>query len=131
MEEVIELALGSLIEQIQDEVTGAISGVFKDKLKNFANAFNTSIKSDILSIDVDVLTKQKLVEIASKNRVADATEVAAYKAATEDSYIIYLAYTKDKDLISIDSNRYIIINSKFISREIDLLFKKDNLIILK
>lgn len=82
--------------------------------------------------DVDIISKDKLVEIARECIVPNCNEVAAMKKNGKGyECIIYLAYSKDKILLPQEKNFYVIINAKETSKSIDELFGKNELIILK
>ena len=68
---------------------------------------------------------------AKKNIVSGATEVVAYKTSKADSFIIYLAYSKEKELLPVEQNRYVIIKAEAVSGDINSLFGENKLIILK
>ncbi len=81
--------------------------------------------------DVDVISKDKLVEIARECMVPNCNEVAAMKKNGKGyECIIYLAYSKDKELLPQEKNFYVIINAKESSKSVDELFGKTELIIL-
>ena len=81
--------------------------------------------------DVDIISKDKLVEIARECMVPNCNEVAAMKKNGKGyECIIYLAYSKDKELLPQEKNFYVIINAKESSKSVDELFGKTELIIL-
>lgn len=79
----------------------------------------------------DVLSKNRLVEIAKECIVPNSNEVVAMKQNSENlGCVIYLAYALNKELLPQEKNCYIIINAKEVSNSIDDLFGKNQLIIL-
>lgn len=130
MQEAIMNAIQPMLDSLQEKVIN----VAIESVKHVFTKFIEGLKkpnANIISTTVDTLNIQKLIEIASEYRIEGSTEVAAYKAATDDEYIIYLAYTKDKELLDESINNFVIIHCQSIARELEKLFKDDQLIILK
>ena len=102
--------------------------VMKDLISSFKDGDK---KTDTIIIQESLLNKEKLIEIAKKHIVFNATEVVAYKTSKSDSFIVYLAYSKNKELLPIEQNRYVIIKAEALSGDINSLFGDNKLIILK
>lgn len=130
MDEAINNAISALWERLQEKVLEKAGEALKEYIKKFVGGFNKS-KANIIAETYESLNKEKLVEIATLHKVDGSTEVAAYKVDTDDEYLIYLAYTKDKELLDENINKYIIIHTQSIARDIDKLFNNDQLILLK
>ena len=130
MDEAISNALSALWERLQETVLEKAGEAVKEYCKKFADGFKKS-GANIITETHESLNQEKLVEIATRHRVDGSTEVAAYKVDTDNEYVIYLAYTKDKELLDENINKYIIIHSQSIARDIDKLFNNDQLILLK
>ena len=81
--------------------------------------------------EVEVVTKDKIVEIAKECMFPNCNEVVAMKKNGKDyDSIIYLAYSKDRELLPQEKNFYVIINAKEITKSVDELFGEKELIIL-
>lgn len=130
MQDLVIDALSQLFQTFQEKLTETIGHAVKESFAKFANGFKKS-DANIITEQVDTLNKQTLVDIAARHRAEGSTEVAAYKVTSDDDYIIYLAYTKDKELLDTAVNNYIIIRSASIARDVEKLFNNDQLIILK
>ncbi len=130
MQDVIIDSLQPLLDAFQEKTVEKISETIKMGWERFVASIKNR-NADILNLNVTTLDKARLVEIAHENKVDGSTEVAALKVVTENVYIIYLAYTKDRELIDTNSNKYIIITTQFLARDIEKLFDKDELILLK
>ena len=52
------------------------------------------------------------------------------KSANETHLLIYVAFAKDRNLLPTTENVYICITCEAISRELENMFNKDNLIII-
>lgn len=53
------------------------------------------------------------------------------KTKQEDGYFIYLAYSKDRKLLPVANNKYLIIKAQALAKEVEDLFAESELIILK
>lgn len=126
--------LGELIPVIQEQVEKAITSVKKNAIpfiKDFLKGFQSSGDYNTVYESLETLNKNRLIEIAKQHIVAGSTEVAAYKTETADSFVIYLAYTKDKELLDSKDNCYVIIKCEALAKDVTNLFGEDKLIILQ
>lgn len=127
-----EKLLQDLLPVIQEKGGELISKIKEnpiDFIKEFLKGFQSSNANTVYE-SIETISKDKLIEIAKSHIVPNATEIAAYKTETEDAFVIYLAYTKDKELLDIENNCYIIIKSNALAKDIVNLFGDDKLIIL-
>ncbi len=134
VEELKAALFACLIPAIEEATEKAVNGLKDnhDSLKNgFVSGFKSSDSSNTKLESIDTLDKSKLVEIAKKYIVSGATEVAAYKSETEDAYVVYLAYTNNRELLDADRNCYVIIKSNALAKDVAKLFGEEKLIILK
>ncbi len=128
-----------LVEELLPYVKEQAEKVFKDLKKEMIPVMRDLVdsfkdgnrKTDTIMIQETLLNKEKLISIAKKNIVSGATEVVAYKTSKADSFIIYLAYSKEKELLPVEQNRYVIIKAEAVSGDINSLFGENKLIILK
>lgn len=130
MDDLIENALSVLIENVREKISDTVCETIKNTWQKFIDGFNQT-QANIETIELDVINKAKLVEIASINKVDGCTEVAVYKTITDESYLLYLAYSKDKELLDKQANKFVIIKSKSIAPDVDMIFKNDQLVLLK
>ena len=130
MQEVINSAFSALWERLQETLLSSVEEKAKEILSKFTEGFKKD-NHKIFTESVENLNKAKLVEIAAKYKVEGSTEVAAYKVATDDEYIIYLAYTNNRELLDSQVNNYVIIRSESLAREVEKLFNNDKLILLQ
>ncbi|MBD5403140.1 hypothetical protein HDR58_10170 [bacterium] len=130
MHEAIINAIQPLLDSLQDEAFNTAIESVKKIFTKLGEGLKQS-NAKIINIDVEAINKDILVEIASKHRVEGCSEVAAYKTATDDEYFIYLAYTKDKELLDESLNNFVVIRCESIARDVEKLFKDEQLIILK
>lgn len=128
-----------LVEELLPYVKEQAEKVFKDLKKEMIPVMRDLVdsfkdgnrKTDTIMIQETLLNKEKLISIAKKNIVSGATEVVAYKTSKADSFIVYLAYSKEKELLPVEQNRYVIIKAEAVSGDINSLFGENKLIILK
>lgn len=130
MQDAILNAVQPLFDAFQEKVIETVSDTVKQVWDKFVAGFNNR-DANIVVIEFDTLDKGKLIEIAADNKVNGSTEVAAYKVSTDDDYIIYLAYTHNKELMDTSVNKYISIRTKSLARDVEKLFNNDQLILLK
>lgn len=128
-----------LVEELLPYVKEQAEKVFKDLKKEMIPVIRDLVdsfkdgnrKTDTIMIQETLLNKEKLISIAKKYIVVGATEVVAYKTSKADSFIVYLAYSKEKELLPVGQNRYVIIKAEALSGDINSLFGENKLIILK
>lgn len=142
MNEFIESLLERLGERLSEEVipflekkgNEIIDNITKElspMLNELVSSVSKLNQSNLIVVNTDILTKEKIIYEARTNIVPSATEVAAYKILTDKEYIVYLSYAKDKRLLPEEKNKYIIITANALSRDVDSLFGKSQLIILQ
>lgn len=128
-----------LVEELLPYMKEQAEKVFKDLKKEMIPVMRDLVdsfkdgnrKTDTIMIQETLLNKEKLISIAKKHIVVGATEVVAYKTSKADSFIVYLAYSTEKELLPVEQNRYVIIKAEAVSGDINSLFGENKLIILK
>jgi hypothetical protein len=119
------LVVDTTLKPLAEEFTRILNELFGDQ------DVPQELPKNMKVYDVDVISKDKLVEIARECMVPNCNEVAAMKKNGKGyECIIYLAYSKDKELLPQEKNFYVIINAKESSKSVDELFGKTELIIL-
>lgn len=98
-------------------------------LKNLA--YPELANADIKTIEVEYLSKEKLVQTLKENSVEDSNEVAAILRKGKESCFLYTAFLKDKELLPVESNKYFIFVSTAIARDLESLFDDKELIVLR
>jgi len=122
------LVVDSALKPLAEEFTRILSELFT---LNDPATPEPELPQNTKVYDVDVITKEKLVEIARECIVPNCNEVVAMKKNGRGyERIIYLAYSKNKELLPQEKNFYVIINAKETSKSVDDLFGKYELIIL-
>lgn len=130
VEQMVEEAIGQLIEyggKVVDEVQKEYMPLLEDLVKNFTG----EIKGLAFGKEVDMLDMSTLVSFAKKYIVQNSNEIVAMKVKQDDSCFIYLAYSKDRQLLPTTDNKYIIIKAQTLSKEVEELFVESELVILK
>lgn len=126
-----------LVPTINEEITTTIEGVKQDTEETWAE-FLEKIKdapspTNIVAVDIELLSSQKLLEIAKQNIVKGSNEVYAMKKTKGDNIFVYLAYGKDKVPFEREHNTYVVIKAEALKSDVLNLFSetKDDLVILK
>ena len=130
MQDVINNAVSTLLENIQERIVDGVNEAVKNMYEKFCNMFQRK-NAHIITESVETLNKEKLIDISTKYIVEGSTEVAAYKVDTEEDYIIYLAYTNNRELLDEAVNNYVIIKAQALARDVEKLFDNHELILLK
>jgi hypothetical protein len=79
----------------------------------------------------EFLKKDQLLTIIKENLVPGANQSCVMKSANETHLLIYVAFAKDRNLLPTTENVYICITCKAISRELENMFNKHELIIIE
>ena len=88
-------------------------------------------KADIQTVEVENLTKDKMVQILKEGIVADSDEVAAILRKGKEKNYLYTAYLKNTELIPVENNKYFIFVADAIARDLESLFDGNELIVLR
>ena len=131
MNQYFENLIEALIHEHGPKVLDKAKGIAKDLLQSFMNHFKGASELSIFNYEVTTLDVATLLEYCRKHQVKDSNGVAALKAIKNNTNIIYLAYVKDRDLISPKENNYIIIKALTMTDEVMNLFDGQELVILK
>lgn len=81
--------------------------------------------------EVETLDMPTLVEFTKKYVPAGSNEVVAIRKQEADGYIIFLAYSKDKQLLPVKDNHHLIIKAGNLAEEVAALFSESEIIIIK
>ncbi|MBF4808275.1 MAG: hypothetical protein HXK26_06220 [Lancefieldella rimae] len=78
----------------------------------------------------EFLKKDQLLTIIKENLAPGANQSCIMKSANETHLLIYVAFAKDRNLLPTTENVYICITCEAISRELENMFNKHELIII-
>ena len=121
----LALAYGPKAIDSAKEHANKIARIFLEKFKSGKDA-------EIFSHDVAVLDMNTLIETSRKYSVEGSSDgVAAMKIVTDNTNYIYLAYVKDRELLPVDQNHYVVIKASALTPEVIDLFEGQELIIIK
>jgi len=137
--------LKNVIETVTPEVKKQFSLLVKKIGERLVDLFkNTNWKEilfddpdfpndiNIIPIEKEFLTNESLLEIAKQYIVPNSNEVLAMLGKNSQKYYyVYLAYSKDKEMIPRNENNFVIIKTEGLSKEVLSLFNQHELIILK
>lgn len=79
----------------------------------------------------EFLKKDQLLTIIKENLAPGANQSCVMKSANETHLLIYVAFAKDRNLLPTTENVYISITCEAISRELENMFNKHELIIIE
>ena len=88
-------------------------------------------KADVKTIEIDYLTKEKLVKTLKENTVDGSDEVAAILRKGKKNSFLYTAFLKNKELLPVESNKFYIFVADAIARDLESLFDGHELIVLR
>lgn len=135
MNENIERVVEYLVEEYGPTVWKAVKDTATDyinkRIGNFLESFKAAKNATIYNHNVVVLDLATLTEFGRKYRVSSSDGVAAMKVVKNNTNIIYLAYTKNRELIPSKENCYVVIQASALTPEVINLFGSHELIILK
>jgi hypothetical protein len=93
--------------------------------------YQVNVESKTVRITKELLKKEDITEAAKNNIVPNSNMVAALLEKKEDIYIVYLAFLRDKELLPLNENRYVVIKAEGLSRDVETLFDGQPLVVLK
>lgn len=130
MEGFVNEAIDHLAEygaKMVEEVKKEFMPLLEDLLKNLTG----EIKGFAFGKEVETLDLQTFVGFAKKYIVKKSNEIVAVKVKQNDTFLIYLAYSFDRQLLPVSENRFVIIKAKTLSKEVENLFAESEVVILK
>lgn len=130
MEGFVNDAIDHLVKygtKMVEEVKKEFMPLLEDLLKNLTG----EIKGLAFGKELETLDLQTLVGFAKKYIVKKSNEIVAVKVKQNDGFLIYLAYSFDRQLLPVSENRYVIIKTKTLSKEVENLFAESDVVILK
>lgn len=113
-----------LLSKVNDEVTPVLEGMIKN--------LTGEMKGIAFGKEVEQLDLTTLVGFAKEHIVKNSNEIVVMRVKEEEaSTYIYLAYSRNRELLPNNVNRYLIIKAHSLSPEVSDLFNESELIILK
>ena len=124
----VEIAI-ELLKDLGKELI--VKNDYASLLNDFIKNMSGEIKGIAVGKEVEVLDMNTLVEFSKKYIVANCNEIVAINTMKDGESYVYLAYSKDRNLLPIENNKYLIIKAKSLSKEVESLFEESSLVILK
>ncbi|MCR5568054.1 MAG: hypothetical protein K6G31_02140 [Paludibacteraceae bacterium] len=124
----VEIAI-ELLKDLGNELI--VKNDYAPLLNDFIKNMSGEIKGIAVGKEVEVLDMNTLVEFSKKYIVANCNEIVAINTMKDGESYVYLAYSKDRNLLPIENNKYLIIKAKSLSKEVESLFEESSLVILK
>ena len=131
MNKYISEVVDYLIEEYGESVIDETTKYATEKVGKFIDSFKTALKMTIHNEDCVVLDMKLLTEISRRYRISCSNGVAAMKVIKENYNIVYLAYVKDRELLPVEDNHYVVIKATALTPEVISLFDVHELVILK
>ena len=124
----VEIAI-ELLKDLGKELI--VKNDYAPLLNDFIKNMSGEIKGIAVGKEVEVLDMNTLVEFSKKYIVANCNVIVAINTMKDGESYVYLAYSKDRNLLPIENNKYLIIKAKSLSKEVESLFEESSLVILK
>lgn len=124
----VEFAI-ELLKDLGNELI--VKNDYAPLLNDFIKNMSGEIKGIAVGKEMEVLDMNTLVEFSKKYIVANCNEIVAINTMKDGESYVYLAYSKDRNLLPIENNKYLIIKAKSLSKEVESLFEESSLVILK
>lgn len=106
-----------------------------DKVKETLSELDIEInkKYNIVNFKSEMFNKEQLIKLVSENKVDGSNEACAIMEKNPDGgYKLFLAYSKDRELLPEDVNTYVVITvTGYVAQDVRDLFGDEKLIILK
>lgn len=132
--DVIRQTLTKAIEWLKNIFAGAnLEEAFEELKRGYAEGTPTpQLPADakFTPVEVEMLTKSSLVDIAKKNIVVGSNQVAVMKSETDKAYFVYLAYLNGDELMPNNENNFVVVKAEALSKEVISLFADKELRIL-
>lgn len=112
-----------IVVKVKDEYMPLLEGMVKN--------LTGEMKGIAFGKEVETLDMPTLVSFAKQYIVSSSNEIVVMKVTQEDGFYIYMAYSKDRQLLSTSDNKYLIIKAQGLSQDVEDLFKESEIIILK
>lgn len=114
-------------EELVKKVTDDVYPVLEGMVQNLTG----ELKGIAYGKEVELLDLATLVGFAKEHIVKNSNEIVVMRVKEVTCCYIYLAYSRNRELLPSDTNRYLIIKAQALSPEVNDLFKDSELIILK
>lgn len=122
----VEVGWPLIEEKAQELFDGTVT-----MANDFIQSIKTAVAAQMHVIETTFLDLDSLKEIAKKYKPNDGKEVAVCKKVVNNTNVVYLAYTADKELLPVETNQYVVIKCKALAPDVlDLFVGSHDLIIL-
>lgn len=120
-----EINLEAFLEKIGAKVKDDFIPVIRDFFKNLFTSSNVNV------VEVEMLTSETIFKVTRENIVEGSNEVVIFKEIKDDTFYVWATYSKDREFLPEDSNRYIVFKADGLSKDVKQLFEESDLVILK
>lgn len=122
------------LDHFKEESNRIIKTVRKEYvplLQDFLKDLAGGMKGTAVGKELDTLNLTTLVNFAKQYIVPQSNEIIAMKIKQDANIYVYLAYSKDRQLLPPSMNKYLIIKAQTLTKDVEELFAQTDLIILK
>ena len=107
------------LEQINEKMASKISDKAPEKLP------------EIVQEKVEILKLDQIKQVANAYLPSESNGLAAYYVKSKDSYMLFMLYLKDRQVLPNDQNKLIVVESEALSREVENLLEENKVVIIK
>ena len=128
--EVVEQGIKILVKNVGTVLT-KIKEEYVPLLDELIKNLTGETKGIAFGKTTELLDMKTLVSMAKQYVTPNSNEIVALRTKEDDGYIIYLAYSKDRQLLPTEDNNYLIIKADALDKDVEALFEESELVILK
>lgn len=125
---------GPYIKSLMQEISNLVNKIKSEYipiLNDFVKNMTGEIKGTVMGNEVDVLDMPTLVSFAKRYIVRGSNEIVAIRTRESGCQIVYITYAKDRQLLDVSANRYLIFKAKSLAGDVEKLFEESELVIIK
>lgn len=130
MKPVVKEALDHFKEE-SNRIIKTVRKEYVPLLQDFLKDLAGGMKGTAVGKELDTLNLTTLVNFAKQYIVPQSNEIIAMKIKQDANIYVYLAYSKDRQLLPPSMNKYLIIKAQTLTKDVEELFAQTDLIILK
>lgn len=97
----------------------------------FIKNLTGEIKDKAFGKEVDILDMGTIIDFAKEYIVDGSNEIVAIRKKEADGWFLYMAYSRDRELIDVEKNNFLIIKANSLAEDVYNMFEESELVILK
>ncbi len=99
--------------------------------EEFKKGIESTPGSNFVYKNIEILDMPTLLNISKENLVEEADEIYVWKKKTDNSFLVYLTYGKNREMFDQKENKFVIIEAATLEAEVLKLFSESDVVILK